>query len=256
MKYSDIAAVVLAAGEGKRMQSETPKVLHEITGKPLLYYSLSTLQSLGFGQIITVGKYKYEAVETYVSDNFPSDVVLQGSEYGTAKALETALPSLKPEIKDCIVLYADNSMFVSQSTYQKLLAAHRQNENAITFATREVEDPKKMGRIVRDQHGDVAGIIETKDARENELQIKEVNPGLYVFNRLWLEANVSHITLSPITGEYYITDLIGVAINQNQKVQALNFGHTDEWQSVTAPEDIETIESWLKGKHASEIVHG
>jgi bifunctional UDP-N-acetylglucosamine pyrophosphorylase/glucosamine-1-phosphate N-acetyltransferase len=112
----------------------------------------------------------------------------------------------------------------------------------------EVNDPKKMGRIVRDQNGNVAGIVETKDASDSELQIKEVNPGLYVIDTLWLEKNIDHITPSPVTGEYYVTDLIGIAISQKQHVEAINFGHTNEWQSVTTQEDIAAIEYWLKRK--------
>lgn len=252
MQNGFVCAIVLAAGRGTRMQSEKPKVLHEIAGKPLLYYTLTTLAELGLGQTITVVKHQREIVSQYVQSNFSSDVVVQRNEYGTAKAVEAALQYVKPDIKSCLVLYADNAMFVAKETYQKLIDTHFENGNIITFATREVADPKHMGRVVRDSLGTVTAIVEHKDASEAQLQIKEVNPGLYVFDRTWLENNVNAVPASQTTGEYYVTDFIALALEQGQNVEAINFGETDQWQGVTTQDDIRAIESWLKGKKQHE----
>lgn len=247
MDNKHIAAVILAAGEGKRMQSELPKVLHEIAGKPLLFYSIDTLKKLSLGQLLVVLKYKYELIAQKLEVYSDVAVAIQGEQYGTGKALEAALLELNNEIFDVLAIYADNAMFVKPETYQKVIDRHQKNHNIVTFATREVDEPKWSGRIVRDVNGKVTGIVEKKDATEEQLAtIKEVNPGLYLINKQWLNNSITKLVPSPVTNEYYITDLISIALQQNMPVEAINMGKTSEWKGVTTQDDIRVLSEWIK----------
>ncbi len=251
MGKNNYAAIVLAAGKGTRMQSELPKVLHEINGKPLLYYSLNTLALLNLGQVITVIKYKAELVEAAVRKFSSTDFVIQGEHYGTAAAASDALPKLGKAIEHIIILYADNAMFVDQTTYQALIEVHNNGNAVITMATMQVTNPLGKGRIIRNKVGNVQAIIEEKDANDEQRLINEVNPGLYIFQKQWFAANITKITPSSVTQEYYLTDLIELANQQGETVQAIDFGKTNQWFGVTTQDDLAAAE-----KSTKETQHG
>ena len=233
----NVCAVVLAAGKGSRMKSELPKVLHEINGKPLIIFSLQTLQSLKLSQFISVVKHRADLVVPVIKSY--SDVAFQGDEYGTAKAVEASLPKLNDDIDTVMVINGDDSMFYSKKTFEEVLKKHQDEKNTITFITLLKENPTGYGRVVYDKTGNFQKIVEQKDATDEQKEIKEVNDGVYIFNRKFLEEKIANLAPSPVTGEYYLTDLINVAIEHNKKVGTYLLPNSLEFFGVSTQQDIQ-----------------
>lgn len=246
MHNTSIAAVVLAAGKGTRMRSEKAKVLHKVAGKPILFYSLRTLNQLGLGQIITVIKYKKDDVLEALKLLPPTETVEQGEQYGTAAALKSSLSVLRPQIASVLSVYADNAILVAKATYQRLILEHKNTHATVTLATYVSDDPESLGRIIRDATGEVTAIVEEKDATSEQKRITEVNPGLYLFNRAWLEENIGHVEPSPHTGEYYVTDLLARALQQQKHIATINFGKTNQWLNISTQEDVQQADRLVK----------
>lgn len=233
----NVCAVVLAAGKGSRMKSDLPKVLHEINGKPLIIFSLQTLQSLNLSQFVSVVKHRADLVVPVIKSY--SDVAYQGEEYGTAKAVEASLPKLNKDIDTVMVINGDDSMFYSKKTFEEVLKKHNDEQNTITFITLLKENPTGYGRIVYDKAGNFQKIVEQKDATDEQKEIKEVNDGVYIFDRAFLEENIKALAPSPVTGEYYLTDLINVAISKNKKVGTYLLPNSSEFFGVSTQQDVQ-----------------
>jgi bifunctional UDP-N-acetylglucosamine pyrophosphorylase / glucosamine-1-phosphate N-acetyltransferase len=232
----DVCAVILAAGKGTRMQSALPKILHTIGNKPLVVFSLETLRSLKLSQIITVVKHQAELVVPVVGRL--SQVAYQSDDYGTAKAVEAALPSLKKEIKTIMVVNGDDSMFYEAETFKKVVMKHTLEQNTITFITLLKKNPTGFGRIIYDKKGNFQKIIEEKDATPKQKQIKEVNDGVYLLDRAFLEKNIKKLKPSKVTGEYYLTDLINVAIKHNKRVGTYLLKNSSEFFGISTQADV------------------
>lgn len=218
-------AVILAAGKGTRMgDSEIPKVLHSLHGKPLIKHVLGNVQQLKDARtpIIVVG-YKKEQVMAELGKSYI--YATQDSQLGTAHAVLSAKPSVTaPHI---IVLYGDMP-FVSSESLQALSDHHSNSGDKITMFTTVVptfEDQYSCfngyGRIIRDTQGNIMSIREYKDATPEEREILEVNPGIYVFNTAWLWENSRKLTNRNAQGEYYITDMVELAITSGEHVSSL-----------------------------------
>ncbi len=210
------AAVVLAAGRGSRMKSDLPKVLHEIDGEPMLVKPLRMLTSLKFGQIVTVVNHGAELVAP-VAEPY-STIARQGEAYGTAKAVEAAIPVLNPDVENVLVVNGDDSMFYEAKTFKDVLSKHKREHNKVTIVTVLKQDPTGFGRIVYDAHGDFEKIVEEKDATVKERHVKEVNTGFYVFDREFLQTNLPNVVPSEVTQEYYLPAVINMALEEDKKV--------------------------------------
>lgn len=233
----NVCAVVLAAGKGSRMKSDLPKVLHEINGRPLIIFSLETLHSLKLSQFISVVKHRAELVVPVIQSY--SDVAYQGDDYGTAKAVEAAMPTLHDNIDTVMVINGDDSMFYSKKTFEEVLKKHKDEQNTITFITLLKDNPTGYGRVVYDTDGNFEKIVEQKDATDEQKEIKEVNDGVYIFNRTFLQENLRDLEPSPVTGEYYLTDLINVAISKHKKVGTYLLPNSSEFFGVSTQQDVQ-----------------
>ena len=211
-----VAAVVLAAGRGSRMKSDLPKVLHLVNDEPLLVMPLRTLTSIKLSQIITVVKHQAELVAP-VAKPF-ADIAYQGEAYGTAKAAESAIPVINQDIDTVMVVNGDDSMFYEAKTFKDVLAKHKREKNTITFITLLKKNPTGFGRVIYDKAGNFQKIVEEKDATIREKKVNEVNDGVYIFDRKFLEENIGQVVPSEVTGEYYLTDLINMALENEKKV--------------------------------------
>jgi bifunctional UDP-N-acetylglucosamine pyrophosphorylase/glucosamine-1-phosphate N-acetyltransferase len=234
----NICAIILAAGRGSRMNSELPKILHLINGKPLILFPLETLQSLGLSQTITVVKHKADLVLPIVRPY--SQIAYQGEEYGTAKAVEFALPKINSDIDTVMVINGDDSMFYEEVTFRNILNQHNTEKNTITFITLLKNNPTGYGRVIYNKFGNFKKIVEEKDATENEKKINEVNDGVYIFDRTFLAANIQKIKPSKTTGEYYLTDLINISLKLKKKIGTYLLPNNSEFFGVSTQEDIET----------------
>jgi bifunctional UDP-N-acetylglucosamine pyrophosphorylase / glucosamine-1-phosphate N-acetyltransferase len=236
-KDNSLSAIVLAAGKGTRMKSRVPKILHKICGRPMISYSLQNLRRSRVGEIVVVVSYKRNLVARQVAGS-AGIAVQKNPKGGTADAAKAALPLISQKAQNVMLLYGDDTAFYTPVTLQKVINQHIRSKATLTFITLMKDDPLGLGRIIRDEKGGLLGIVEEKDATDEQRKIREVNDGLYIFNKSWLKNNLHKIPKSPVTGEYYIVELIKLAIDQKKKVVAEKLPNASEWQGINNPEEL------------------
>ena len=217
---SEFAVVVLAAGEGTRMRSATPKVLHEIAGLPLIGHVLSTAHSLGAEHVVTVLRHEKEAIENYVKAFYPNtQIAIQDEVPGTGRAVEAALEVLPKGFSGDVVILSGDVPLLDVQSIHELLEMHRESSNAGTLISTVLSNPNGYGRILRSREN-FLGIVEHKDADANELEITEVNAGVYVFDFALLRHALGEVTTKNSQGEKYLTDVASMLLEKGQKVAA------------------------------------
>jgi len=213
-----ITAVLLAAGQGTRMRSDLPKVLHPLCGKPMLWHVLEALNSIATEKPIVVVGHGAEKVRNDVGDS--AECVLQEPQLGTAHAAMQAESLLKGNTDYVIVTYADMPLLRGE-TFQQLVETQRLNPGPLSLLTVIADDPRGFGRIVRNPDGTVEAIVEEYVATPEQREIKELNVGAYCFQAEWLWDALHRIEKNPKKGEYYLTDIVEVAVRENLPVQAV-----------------------------------
>jgi len=230
----DLTVVILAAGHGTRMKSNIPKVLHEIGNKPMIFHTVGLVEKINPLKTIVVANFNnLNNLRKVVGSNV--DYVVQKVNEGTAAAAVAAMPKIKTF--DTAILYGDDTAFYKPDTIENAFKKHKSSNAVITFITLIKDNPQGLGRIVR-KGNKIAAIMEEKDATKSQKTIHEVNDGLYFFNSNWLKQSISKLTPSPVTGEYYLTDLIQIAINNGLKVETYTLKDPGEWHGVNTPEDL------------------
>lgn len=215
-----LAVVVLAAGEGTRMKSATPKILHEIAGLPLIGHVLSTAHSLGANHVVTVLRHERERIENYVKAFYPNTVIaLQDEIPGTGRAVEAALEQLPSDFEGDVAVLSGDVPLLDVASIEQLVEIHRGNQNSGTLISAIMADPKGYGRIVRSRESFV-GIVEQKDANPDQLEITEVNAGVYIFDAQHLKTALSQVTLENAQKEKYLTDVAALMLEQGRQVSA------------------------------------
>jgi len=215
MAYRPISAVVLAAGEGTRMRSAVPKVLHPLCGRAMLLHVIDCLVGLPLDRIVVVvgqgADTIIKVVRDHVSTDIPIEFVEQRVPRGTGDATSVALTAFSDAIDDddVIVCSADVPLLRSE-TLAGLATEHRLSDAAATMLTAVLDDPTGYGRIIRDARGNVERIVEQTDANDEELAITEVNPSIYCFRRAFLAPALRRVSPENAQGEYYLTDVIEV----------------------------------------------
>lgn len=204
-------AVVLAAGEGKRMHSRLPKVLHPLCGRPMLGYILNAVWSMTQNVIVVVG-HGAAQIEEVMGPRWR--YVLQQKQLGTGDALMQALPFL-PEEGLLLVLCGDTPL-LDEALLKDLLETH--GSNAATIMTATLSDPAGYGRVIQGAGGQVIRIAEDKDASADERRVQEINTGAYCFNIRLLKQYLPHISADNKQGEYYLTDIISLFTKQRHRV--------------------------------------
>ena len=215
-----LAVVVLAAGEGTRMKSATPKVLHEIAGLPLLGHVLATAHSLAAEHVVAVLRHERERIENYVKAFYPNTTIaIQDEIPGTGRAVEAALEQLPKDFVGDVAVLSGDVPLLDVASIEQLLEIHRGNQNSGTLISAIMADPKGYGRILRSRESFV-GIVEQKDASEEQLAITEVNAGVYIFDAGHLRTALSRVTLENAQKEKYLTDVAALMLEQGQSVSA------------------------------------
>jgi len=213
-----VTAVLLAAGQGTRMKSTLPKVLHPLCGKPMLWHVLEALKSAATEKPVVVIGHGAEAVQKYLGDS--ADCVLQEPQLGTGHAAMQAEGLLKGKTDYVIVTYADMPLLRGE-TFQRLVETQRLNPGPFSLLTVTADDPRGFGRIVRKADGTVAAIVEEYVATPEQQKIKELNVGAYCFKADWFWDALQRIEKNPKKGEYYLTDIVEIAVKDNLPVQAV-----------------------------------
>ena len=234
------AAVILAAGKGKRMKSDLPKVLHEIHGRPMIMILLDRLIPMGFDKIVVVVGHKAELVEAALSD-YQVSLVRQTEQLGTAHAVKMAQPVLG-DFDGTTLIAAGDVPFLSESSIDRLFDVHRRNRAAATCLTAIFEDPTGYGRIIRDGHSDrMKAIVEHKDATPEQLAIREINSGTFCFdNQLMFDA-IEHIGKENAQGEYYLTDAVAILHGRGLTVAVVTAENPDEVRGVNSVDQLQYL---------------
>lgn len=215
----DLSAIVLAAGQGTRMRSSLPKVLHPLLGRPMVWYALETAQKVAGTKPVLVIGHGAEQIRQVVGD--AARFVLQETQLGTGHAVLQAEPLLKESSTLVMVTYADMPL-LSEQTLRKLVEGHQAHPGAaITMLTLVDDQARGFGRVLRDAAGNVQAVIEEAEATPEQLAIRELNAGVYCFNADWLWPALRRIPLSS-KGEFYLTDLVGMAASEGMTVQSIS----------------------------------
>ena len=210
----NLAVVILAAGQGTRMKSSRPKVLHRLGGQPLVEYALAAAQSLTDQLPVLVIGHGADAVRTALGERVV--YVTQAEQLGTGHAVQQAAPLLKGRSDYVVVTYSDMPLIRVESLHA-LVEAQARHLGPLTMLTVMASHPSDFGRVVRDETGKVLAIVEVAQATPEQKRIIELNPGAYCFKADWLWATLPRLPLSP-KGEYYLTDLIGLAVAEGGDV--------------------------------------
>jgi bifunctional UDP-N-acetylglucosamine pyrophosphorylase/glucosamine-1-phosphate N-acetyltransferase len=214
-----LAAVILAAGKGTRMKSALPKVLHPICGQPLLHYPLAAACQAGFGQLkVVVGHGAEKVREQFFADAV--EWVEQTEQLGTGHALMCAAESLCDYRGPLLLLCGDVPLLQGENLKQ-LLNYHQQENAVVTVLTAQVPNPTGYGRIVRDGE-QILGIIEEKDASEEQRRITEINSGTYVFDAEFVFEALKGLNTNNAQGEYYLTDVVAAAVAAGKRSRAFS----------------------------------
>jgi len=219
---SRLAIVVLAAGEGTRMKSSRPKVLHELAGVPLLGHVLATARELAAAHVVTVVRHERDLVAAAVAEFLPDAVVVDQDDIpGTGRAVEAAVDALPADFDGDVVVVSGDVPLLDAATLSGLLEAHRRATAAATLLSAIVDDATGYGRIVRDPDGSLSRIVEHRDASDDELAITEINSGTYVFTVAALRARLPKLGSNNDQGERYLTDVVGMLRADGEPVEAV-----------------------------------
>lgn len=217
-----LAVVILAAGQGTRMKSATPKVLHRIGGRPLISHVLDTAAGLRPERVVAVVRHERELVAGAIEDHAPGTVIVDQDETpGTGRAVEQALAALPGDFEGSVVVLSGDVPLIDIPTLERLVRGHVEAERGMTLLSAVFDNPTGLGRILRDADGAVRGIVEEKDADEAQRRITEINGGIYVFARRALEQALAGIGTDNAQGEKYLTDAVELILRSGLAVDAI-----------------------------------
>lgn len=246
------AAIILAAGMGKRMRSDLPKVLHPIGGRAMVCAVIDACKAAGCRRIVLVVGHKQELVRETIAREY-GDAARQGIEFaeqpqqlGTGHAVRCAEALFQGEKSasgnDVFVLAGDGPL-IRAETLRALLDRHRGARSSAALATSIIEDPTGYGRIARDESGRFVAIVEHKDCTPAQLAIKEVNPSYYCFDAKALFETLADVPRQASNGEYYITDVPGLLLKRGRGVEVIAAVPAEDVLSINTPEQLAEVDA-------------
>ena len=239
--------IILAGGKGARMKSEKPKVLTELQGRTFIERVVEAARVINPKPVVVVG-YKGEEVMRVLGDS--CWYTWQHEQRGTGHAVQCALLELRQTAGNIVVVPGDHPL-IEREALANMLKSHEESHASLTITTVVVpnfEDPYSMfsayGRIVRDQLGKVAAIVEIKDATPEQRAIRELNVGYYVFDAAWLRAHIDALEDNNIAGEYYLTDLVKIACSENEYINHVVLDDIKMGMGVNTLEDFTAVDTF------------
>ncbi|WP_372994381.1 bifunctional UDP-N-acetylglucosamine diphosphorylase/glucosamine-1-phosphate N-acetyltransferase GlmU [Marinobacter sp.] len=246
---SPLHVVILAAGQGSRMKSALPKVLHPIAGRPMLHHVIATAKQLGAKKIHTVIGHGADKVRE-ATDEASVNWVTQSEQLGTGHAVAQALPDLPADAR-VLVLYGDVPL-TRHETLESLVGTL--DDNTLGLLTVTMDNPQGYGRIVRNAEGDVQSIVEQKDASTEQQTIREVNTGILAVSAKHLKSWLPTLSNSNAQGEYYLTDIIAMAVAQGLRVSVSQPENPYEVQGVNNRLQLAELERWFQRQQADRLM--
>jgi bifunctional UDP-N-acetylglucosamine pyrophosphorylase / glucosamine-1-phosphate N-acetyltransferase len=248
------AVIVMAAGQGTRMKSATPKVLHEIGGRSLVGHAVVTARALDPEHLVVVVGNGRELVEAHLNEIDPgARTAVQEQQLGTGDAVRAGLSAV-PDIDGAVLVTSGDVPLLEPDTLRDLLDAHQAEGNAVTVLTAKVPDPTGYGRIVRAADGSVDGIVEHKDASDGQREIDEINAGIYAFDAAVLRDGLARITTDNAQGELYLTDVLTIARKDGRRVGAHVTADTMQTEGVNDRVQLATLRAELNRRTLDRLM--
>lgn len=246
------AALIMAAGKGTRMNSELPKVVHEVAGRPMVCHVVDACLRAGCERVVVVVGYQQERVRTALGGyGGRLAFAVQAEQLGTGHAVQCAEPALSgldPETP--LLALAGDGPLIRAETLRALLDRHLASGAAATLATSVIADPSGYGRIVRDADGRFVDIVEQKNASAEQLAIREVNPSYYCFRLGSLLDAVRRVGRNERSGEYYVTDVPAILMRDGLGVEVIDAVPPEDVLSINTPEQLAEVDRILRGRLA------
>lgn len=240
MNDNKVAAVILGAGKGTRMQSDLPKVLMPVEGKPMIRHIIETLEEVGIDKVVTVIAPDGDSVKAEVA---PYPICVQEKQWGTGHAVMSARPELCGFQGDVLVIFGDQPLY-TKDTIEKILNKRREGYALVCLGFRP-EDPLRYGRLIVNDKGELERIVEYKDATEEERAINFCNSGMMCFNGETMFEILASISNENAAGEYYLTDAVEIALRKGLKCAAVECP-VEEAAAANTREELAFLEELLK----------
>ena len=236
-------AVILAGGQGKRMKADMPKPLFRVLGEPMLHWVITACEAAGVADICVVKGFKGEMIDEYLGKKYTT--VLQADRLGTGHAVQQAIPFLENDKSGNTLVLCGDAPFIDEETIKNSLAVHEQQGNAVTVITAELEEPFGYGRIIRSANG-ISGIVEQKDATEEQKTVKEVNSGAYWFRTADLVELLGKLDNNNAQKEYYLTDTVSIAISEGKNAGAFKSDNADIIKGANDRKDLLELNTYAR----------
>lgn len=249
----EIKAVILAAGKGTRMKSNTPKVLHKIFEKPLLGYVLDNVKNIVNESFLIVGHHA-EEVTKYVQKEYENaKTVLQTPQLGTGHAVSMVCPSLENFNGQVIILCGDTPL-ITEDTLKNFIDYHNSNNSDLTVMSTIFENPANYGRIIRENDNSLKCIVEEKDATPEQKAVKEVNAGIYCLNWNKIKQAFCQLTSNNAQGEYYLTDIIEWGKKNSLNVNAYIMENNEEIYGINSRSNLATATKLMNTRKLNKLM--
>ncbi len=237
----NVTALILAAGEGKRMKSDKAKVLHQVCGKPMIEWVYQAARDAGVGKCVLIVGHRAEQVIEYMGAR--AEYVMQEQRLGTGHAVQQARSYMQDE-GYILILYGDTPLITSGTIKKAMECIKNEKADAVVISA-DLEDPAGYGRIVRDSGGSFKRIVEHRDASTAEKKIKEINSGMYIFSARELADALQLLKNDNDQGEYYLTDTLEIMLSKGLTVTVYKAQDSDEVLGANDREQLARIESIL-----------
>ena len=240
----NIEAIILAAGKGTRMKSDLPKVMHNVAGKPMIAWIIEALKPVCNVLNVVTGHGR-GIVEEYIGKNFPEvKFSFQAVQNGTGGAVRAAIPNVSGNI-DCVLICAGDTPLIKTETFEKAEKFFVESGSDLLIVSTILDDAGSYGRIIRTTSGDVSGIVEYLDANESQREIKEINSGIYLVDKRFLIEAIYKLKDNNAKREYYLTDIVKIAVNMHKKVTAYVEKDSFSLSGINDQEQLKEVEKVL-----------
>ena len=236
-------AIILAGGQGKRMKADMPKPLLRVLGEPMLEWVISACEESGVSDICVIKGFRGEMIDEYLGGR--CETALQAERLGTGHAVMQGIPFLEKDTSGNTLILNGDAPFIDAATIGESLKVHTERGNSVTVITAELENPHGYGRVIRTESG-ISGIVEQKDATEEQKNIREVNSGAYWFRTADLIELLGKLDCNNAQNEYYLTDTIAIALSEGKKAGAFKSEKSEIIKGANDRKDLLALNDYAK----------